>query len=408
MKALSKDPKARPQTADEFRLALLGADWDSLRSRPAEQRQIPVTRVAAVQTSKGLFQEGQIIRGTYEIERFLGEGAFAEVYRVKHRFFGRQAIKVLKTSSVTLEETEALLSEAVLLSRIGHPNIIRVFHADLADTQEGVRAFFTMEYVAGGSLERFWKSHGSRLMPVGTAVDLVMQTCRGLSVAHSENPPIIHRDIKPQNILVGHDAKGLRVWLTDFGLAKRVNPLTLLASSRGTLCFKAPEALLEGRDSCAGDVWALGTTLYLLLSDRLPFPQEIDDGRLDDPRRFNDPVAPPSRFNVDVNDQLDTITLAALAIDPKDRYRSAVEMLSALEAWNPGFEPGQEVTLSSSGITLPETIGPAVDLSDRKTAAQKMIADALRKAESGSQLQEAAELLDKALRQCPELRSEYV
>ena len=110
----------------------------------------------------GLLHEGQSIRGTYEVERFLGEGAFAEVYRVKHRFLGRQAMKVFKIIGMTIEETEQMLGEAIILSRIGHPNIIRVFDANVADTSMELRGFFTMEYVAGGSLEQYWRSYGQR------------------------------------------------------------------------------------------------------------------------------------------------------------------------------------------------------------------------------------------------------
>ena len=91
------------------------------------------------------------------------------------------------------------------------------------------------------------------------------QICRGLCVAHNANPPIIHRDIKPQNILVGYEADGLRARLSDFGLAKEVNPLTLLATAAGTLSFKPPESFRGKRhsDSPAADVFALGVTMYL-------------------------------------------------------------------------------------------------------------------------------------------------
>ena len=119
----------------------------------------------------GLLFEGQIIRGTYEVERFLGEGAFAEVYRVKHRFLGRQAVKVFKTIGMTTEEIEKTLEEAILLSRLGHPNIVRVFDANTTEIGKRDRrgdplvvGFFTMEYVAGGSLEQFWRSYGANLV----------------------------------------------------------------------------------------------------------------------------------------------------------------------------------------------------------------------------------------------------
>ena len=170
-----------------------------------------------------LLQDGQIIRETYEVERFLGEGAFAEVYRVKHRFLGRHAMKVFKRLGMTVPEIEDMLGEAIMLSRIGHPNIVRVFDANVLETPAGLCGYFTMENVPGGSLEKFWHSHGTKLVPIETSVDIIRQVCRGLTVAHRETPPVIHRDIKPQNILVGYEADGLRARVSDFGLAKRVN-----------------------------------------------------------------------------------------------------------------------------------------------------------------------------------------
>ena len=234
-----------------------------------------------------LLQEGQNIRGTYEVERFLGEGAFAEVYRVRHRFLGRQAMKVFKRTGLTAKETEELLGEAIMLSRIGHPNIVRVFNADVMEIDAGLCGFFTMEYVAGGTLDRYWRSFAGRFVPVEQTLDIIKQVCQGLMVAHSEQPPIIHRDIKPQNILVGYDATGVRVRISDFGLAKRVNPMTLLASAQGTLAFKAPE-FLEKKDSTATDMWAVGTTMYLLLADQLPFP-ELDEEEFISGKRWTRP-----------------------------------------------------------------------------------------------------------------------
>src|SRR5881398_3057007 len=106
-----------------------------------------------------LLEEGQTVRDTYEVERFLGEGAFAEVYRVRHRFLGRQSMKVFKAPGLTLPELEQMLGEAVVLSRLNHPNIVRIFDANVFDFQGQTLGFFTMEYVAGGSLDQFWRSY---------------------------------------------------------------------------------------------------------------------------------------------------------------------------------------------------------------------------------------------------------
>lgn len=149
-----------------------------------------------------LLEQGQLIRDTYEVERFLGQGAFAEVYRVKHRFLGRQAMKVFKRTGMTLPEIEQMLGEAILLSHLRHPNIVSVFDANVFDTPRGACGYFTMEHIPGGSLDKFWRSFGSSFIPVETTVDLIKQVCRGLGQAHQEKPPIIHRDIKPVRSLV--------------------------------------------------------------------------------------------------------------------------------------------------------------------------------------------------------------
>ncbi len=187
-----------------------------------------------------LLHNGEIIRDTYEVERFLGEGGFAEVYRVKHRFLGRQAMKVLKQPGLLLKDIQDTLAEALLLSKMDHPNIVRVFDANLVKTRFGRRGYFTMEYIAGGSVADLWKSRTGPFLEVDNVLEIARQVCLGLALAHQEDPPIIHRDIKPQNLLVGEDHGKLRVRVSDFGLARRVNPLTLLASAQGTLGFKPP------------------------------------------------------------------------------------------------------------------------------------------------------------------------
>lgn len=351
-----------------------------------------------------LLSEGEIIRGTYEVERFLGEGAFAEVYRVKHRFLGRQAMKLFKTIGMSIEEAEQALGEAFILSRLDHPNIIRVFDADRTTTSRGDCCYFTMDYVAGGSLTDFWRSFGGQFVPVQVTVDLLRQICRGMAVGHSQNPPIIHRDIKPQNILVGYDGLGVRARVSDFGLAKRVHPLTLMASARGTRCFKPPEVFEDyDRDSAAGDVWALGTTLYLLLTDRLPFLASGEQCDTMTIRSFQRTLVPPSRFNFQSNAMLDAIVEKALALDVTERYRSAVDMLSDLELWQAGLNGGRQESPIS---TLPKSALGQLSPADAM-GAQEMADKALAMARVINQLGEAADLMEQAFNRNPDLRERY-
>lgn len=351
----------------------------------------------------GILSEGQTIRDTYEIERFLGEGAFAEVYRVRHRFLGRQAMKVFKAAGMTLPDIEEALGEAIMLSRIGHPNIVRVFDANTVETPKGLYGYFTMENIPGGSLDKFWRSHGNAFVPVETTMDIMRQVCRGLSLAHREKPPVIHRDIKPQNILVGYETDGLRARIGDFGLAKSVNPLTLLATAAGTICFKPPEAFTASKgDSCAADVWGVGTTLYLLLTDQLPFNFPTDLG-WGSKNLFQEAIRPASGLNADVNKQIDGIIARALAINPSERYQNAMELLDALDRWSPGPNGSSSKPFLSDNSKA--ALGHA-DSPQSQASAEQLAKESLNLTKEG-RLAEAADLMEEAFNKWPDLRQKY-
>jgi len=349
-----------------------------------------------------ILNEGDVIRETYEVERLLGEGAFAEVYRVRHRFMGRQAMKVFKTVGATIEETEASIDEAILLSRLKHPNIVEVFDANVLDADAGTLGYFTMTYVAGGTLERYWRSFGAKFVPVPQVVEIAKQICRGLAVAHSSVPAIVHRDIKPQNILVGYGGDGLQVRLSDFGLAKAVNPLTLLVSARGTLGFKPPESL-HNQDSPAADIWAIGTTLYMLLTDQMPFPL-LGDRDVADANRFLRPVRPPSMYNVAVDAGLESLIFRCLAADAVDRYPTAMELLGDLERWSPDSATARTASRSSLGAKAIAIAPPAVD---SRGDASHLASEALQAATDPARLALAADLLEEAISKDPGIRDRY-
>jgi eukaryotic-like serine/threonine-protein kinase len=349
-----------------------------------------------------LLEEGKSINTVYEIDRYLGEGAFAEVYRVKHKFLGRQAMKIFKSPSISQKEIENQLSEAIILSRIGHPNIIRVYDAGILKSDLGQYGYFTMEYVAGGSLDSFWRSYGPRFVPITEAVEIIRQICMGLSVAHAEQPPIIHRDIKPQNILVGYDTGGLRIRIADFGLAKKANPLTLLASAKGTPAFKPPECL-SNMDSCASDVYAIGATFYLLLTDRLPFPI---DSRMDfsNGKCWKQPLIPASQYNIQVDPLLDSIISKSLKLKPSDRYPNASVLLTELLKWKL-LEATQTQKVTENVDKYKSALGTLSKV--KKSAVDEMVLKAIDLSHDASKLIEAADLLEEALNKSPTLRENH-
>ena len=287
-------------------------------------------------------------------------------------------------------------------ARIG----VRVFDANVLETGQKLYGYFTMENIPGGSLEKFWHSYGTKLVPTGTAIDLMKQVCRGMAVAHREDPPVIHRDIKPQNILVGYEAEGLRARVSDFGLAKKVNPLTLLATAAGTLAFKPPEAFsMSKRDSCAADIWGLGTTLYLLLTDQLPIELPPDLGWGTVKNLELDLPAPVSDFNPDANKSLDRIVAKALSFAPVDRYQTADEMLHALDRWKPGNEKSGLSPHSMQSEIGKSALGAGMS-SPNKSKADGMAREAIELKRAGK-LAEAADLMEEAFNKWPELREKY-
>lgn len=353
-----------------------------------------------------LLQEGENIKGTYEVERFLGEGAFAEVYRVRHRFLGRQAMKVFKRVGITQDEIEEMLGEAILLSRIGHPNIVRVFDANVFELNRGICGYFTMENIPGGSLDKFWRSYGANLVPIETTIDIIRQVCRGLSIAHKEKPPIIHRDIKPQNILVGYEADGLRARVSDFGLAKKVNPLTLMATAAGTLAFKPPETFSKTKaDSCAADVWALGVTLYMLLTDKLPFDVEANLG-WSNKKAFEKEMVKPSFWNVEVDTEIECIILKCLELNPVKRYQNAKDLLNVLDAWKKP-DTSKEIHPTKSILSEESKNMLGVYSPIKQDEGQHLAQMAIKKANEDGHLFEAADMMEEAFNKSPTLRQKY-
>ena len=353
-----------------------------------------------------LLEEGQKIRDTYEVERFLGEGAFAEVYRVRHRFLGRQAMKVFKRTGMTEVEVLDALNEAILLTHLKHPNIISVYDANVLEASKGTCGYFTMEHVPGGSLDKFWRSHGASLVPIETTIDIMRQVCRGLAVAHAEAPPVIHRDIKPQNILIGYEADGLRARVSDFGLAKKVNPLTLLATAAGTLAFKPPETFtLVRADSCAADVWALGVTLYLMLTDQLPFEIDPELG-WSDKKAFEKSLESPSFWNVEIDGVLDKIVLRCLDMNSAKRYQTAKELLVALDSWKKPCSQKESQPHKGISSEMSKSVLGAHSPVDQEEA-HRLVRAAMKKAKDEGRLFDAADIMEEAFNKSPSLRQKY-
>jgi serine/threonine protein kinase len=265
---------------------------------------------------------GRTLGGRYRVEGELGRGGMARVYRGTDLVLGRPvAVKVL--SSQYAEDgtfVSRFRREAQAAARLNHPNLVQVFDTG---SDDGVH-YIVMEYVEAKTLADYLAG-GGRIMP-DRAIELAESVCDALAVAHSQG--VIHRDVKPANIMVTRDG---HVKVTDFGIARVTTNETVeqTAAVLGTASYLSPEQAQGGAIDQRSDLYSLGCVLYEMLTGRPPFTADSPVA-VASKHVLQEPV-PPSRLNRDVSPELDAIVMRALAKNPDDRYQDAEEMKEDLE-----------------------------------------------------------------------------
>ena len=268
------------------------------------------------------------LTGRYDIEREIGEGAFATVYLARDLRHDRLvAIKVLKTDATSESGELRFLREIRVLAKLQHPNIVPLIDSGHAEAM----LYYVMPYVKGESLrERILRE---KQLPLDAAIAIAREAADALAYAHEQG--IIHRDIKPENILLsaGHPM------ISDFGVARAMDLAGVRQLTRtglgtpGTPAYMSPEQLLGDREIDArSDIYSLGCVLYETLTGKPPFVGEDSLAK-----RFTEPPTPPSTTRRDLPAALDAIVTKALAVDPKDRYATAADFARSLN--NPSFPP---------------------------------------------------------------------
>src|SRR6266545_4238288 len=263
--------------------------------------------------------------GRYRIVRKLGSGGMANVYLAEDQELGRRvAIKILNDRHAGDEQfVERFRREAKNAAGLSHPNIVSIY--DRGEEMDG-RYYIAMEYLDGRSLKELIVARGPAPIPI--AIDYARQILAALRFAHRNG--VIHRDIKPHNILV--DTEG-RVKVTDFGIARAeqagAQQMTEAGSIIGTAQYLSPEQARGTQVDKTSDLYSLGIVLYELLTGTVPFngetPVEIAM------KHLSAAPEPPSAKRDEVPHALDMVVLRALAKDPRDRYQSAEEMDADLE-----------------------------------------------------------------------------
>jgi len=284
----------------------------------------------------------QLFANRYRLERRLGMGGMATVQLAFDTRLERYvAVKLLAEH---LAEDANFIArfrrEALAAARLVHPNIVQVFDAG---QEPGGRQFIVMEFVDGSSCAELLRDRG-QLEPAETA-EIVAQACRGLDYAHRNG--VVHRDVKPGNLLVNRDAV---VKLADFGIAKAAedSDITKVGSVLGTAAYLSPE---QARGEAAGpqsDLYALGVVAYQLLAGRLPF----EGASLTDLARLQEagPPLPPDAVAPDVPRALSDAVLLALDPRPETRYADAREMEAAIRDGLRGVPPARDPTAATRAL----------------------------------------------------------
>jgi serine/threonine protein kinase len=285
--------------------------------------------------------------GRYGLEEVLGHGGMATVYRAYDAELERPvAIKLLAEHLATdASFRDRFVREARMAARLSHPNIVQVYDAG---EDEG-RPFIVMEYVEGTTLADELADRGA--LPAARVVDLGLHVCAGLEHAHAAG--LVHRDIKPGNLLVRRDGT---VKIADFGIARaaEATEMTQIGSILGTAAYLSPEQAAGDRVTAATDIYSLGAVLYELLTGKTPYTFE-NFAELAFKQR-EEPIRPLRELAPAAPESLESAVMRCLARNPEYRPASAAELAQELAIASP--EPPTEALPRGTGVraTQVETV----------------------------------------------------
>ena len=261
--------------------------------------------------------------GRYRVDHVLGSGGMALVYQARDEELDRPvAIKVLADNLAADEAfRKRFLREARLAAQLAHPNVVQVYDSGEADG----RPYIVMEYVDGETLAELLSRRGR--LPPAEAVELALQVCAGLEHAHRAG--LVHRDIKPQNVLIRDDGT---VKIVDFGIARSAQgtQLTETGSVLGTAAYLAPEQAAGEEVTAATDVYALGVVLYEMVTGRTPHSAESLTQFL--ARGHEQPITALRELAPEAPEALEDVVMRSLARMPQYRQPSAEALAAELAA----------------------------------------------------------------------------
>lgn len=263
---------------------------------------------------------GVIIGERYEVVSRIGSGGMADVYKAKdHKLNRFVAMKVLKPEfSADTNFIRKFQREAQAAAGLAHPNVVNVF--DVGEDQ-GVN-YIVMELVEGITLKEYISKKGR--LTVKEATSIAIQVSMGLEAAHNRN--IVHRDIKPQNIIISTDGK---VKVTDFGIARVASSNTISTNAMGSVHYSSPEQVRGGYSDFKSDIYSLGITMYEMVTGRVPFDGDTTVAIAI--KHLQDEMVPPSHYVPDLPHSLEDIILKCTQKSPDRRYSTLAELINDLK-----------------------------------------------------------------------------
>jgi serine/threonine-protein kinase len=331
------EPKVLAEALAEFRACHDKAEPDCVPLAQFLQEREIVTGWQNSHLREGRFRD--FFLGKYKLLRLLGAGGMGAVYLAEHVLMHRKvAVKILYHGSVDRTSLERFFQEARAVSQLDHLNIVRAFHFDSSDDF----LYLVMEFIDGPDLQGLVKRYGP--LQYWEAAEYIRQAAVGLAHAHAAG--MVHRDVKPANLL--RDPRGV-VKILDLGVARMTKQRggTLTQTSNqgmlGTVDYLAPEQALNSHDvDHRADIYALGGTLYYLLSGRAPFPEGSQAQKL----LAHQIQKPEPLLNLrrDAPPELTRICDRMMAKDPKDRFQSAIECAQTVQQWSRNYRESINMT----------------------------------------------------------------
>lgn len=263
---------------------------------------------------------GVIVGERYEVVGCVGSGGMADVYKAKdHKLNRFVAMKVLKPEfSADTNFIRKFQREAQAAAGLAHPNVVNVF--DVGEDQ-GIN-YIVMELIEGITLKEYISKKGK--LTVKEATSIAIQVSMGLEAAHNRN--IVHRDIKPQNIIISTDGK---VKVTDFGIARVASSNTISTNAMGSVHYSSPEQVRGGYSDFKSDIYSLGITMYEMVTGRVPFDGDTTVAIAI--KHLQDEMVPPSRYVQDLPHSLEEIILKCTQKSPDRRYSTLAELINDLK-----------------------------------------------------------------------------